>query len=81
MFYAKRIKKLEDKIDALEVQVKELLALTSRYCQDVDRLFLAYKELEAAKQEAVKQEAVKPAPRQRRRPRKNNGKENTKTGE
>lgn len=81
MFYAKRIKKLEDKIDALEVQVKELLALTSRYCQDVDRLFLTYKKLEEARQMEVKQEAVKPAPRPRRRPRKNNGKENTKTGE
>ena len=80
MFYAKRIKNLEDKIDALEVQVKEILAITSKYCQDVDQLFLAYKRQEEAKEKA-KQEAVKPAPRPRRRPRKNNGKENPKAGE
>lgn len=80
MFYAKRIKNLEDKIDALEVKVKELLAITSKYCQDVDKLLLAHKRVEEAK-EKTKQDAVKPAPRPRRRPRKNNGKENPKAGE
>ena len=80
MFYGNRIKNLEDKIDALEVKVKELLAITSKYCQDVDHLFLTYKRQEEAKEKA-KQEAVKPAPRPRRRPRKNNGKENPKAGE
>lgn len=80
MFYAKRIKQLEDKIDALEVQVKEILAITSKYCQDVDQLLLAHKRVEEAKEKA-KQETVKPAPRPRRRPRKNNGKENPKAGE
>ena len=80
MFYAKRIKNLEDKIDALEVKVKELLAITINYCQDVDQLFLTYKRQEAAKMK-VEQEVIKPAPRPRRRQRKNNGKENPKAGE
>lgn len=71
MFYTKRIKNLEDKIDALEANVKELLAI---------KPFLTYKRQDEAKEKA-KQEAVKPAPRPRRRPRKNNGKENPKAGE
>jgi hypothetical protein len=75
MFYRKRIKQLEDRVDALEVQVKEIYAITSKYCQDVDQLLLAYKRQEEAKERAM-QEANKPAPRPRRRPRKNNGKEN-----
>ena len=67
MFYTKRIKNLEDKIDALEAKVKELLAIKP------------FRQEEA--KEKAKQDAVKPAPRPRRRPRKNNGKENPKAGE
>lgn len=43
MFYRNRIKQLEDKIDALEVQVAEILAITSKYYQAVD-ILLAQKK-------------------------------------
>jgi hypothetical protein len=79
MFYRNRIKQLEDKIDALEVQVAEILAITSKYYQAVD-ILLAQKKEEEAKGKA-EQEVIKPAPRLRRRQRKNNGKENPKAGE
>lgn len=39
MFYGKKIKNLEDRIEVLEVMVKELSERVSNYCQEVDRLF------------------------------------------
>ena len=75
MLFGKKIKLLEDKVDALEVRVKEFLEITSKYCQDVDALLLLYKNQEAAK------ESAKPAPRPRRRQRRNNGKETPKATE
>lgn len=75
MLFGKRIRHLEDKVDALEVRVKELSEITSKYCQDVDALLLLSKSQEAAK------ESVKLAPRPRHRQRRDNGKETSKATE
>ena len=73
MFYRKRISALEDRVDALEVRVKELYVIVSKYCQDVDD-FLASSKV---KENPVKPEALKP----RRRPKRRNGKETPKVTE
>lgn len=65
MFYSKKIKNLEDRIEVLEVMVKELSERVSNYCQEVDRLFALHQ---------TQNPSPKPA-KPRHRPRRNNGKE------
>lgn len=72
MIFGKRIKRPEDRLEVLEARVNELTAITSNYCQEVDRLFALYQ---------MREPAPKQTPKPRRRPRKNNGKENPKASE
>lgn len=44
MFNRKKIQALEDRVEALEVRVKELSNLTSRYCQEVEELYAEHKK-------------------------------------
>ena len=55
MFYGKKIKALEERLDVLEARVYELTHLVSKYCQDVDALAELFRKQEEEKAQRAKQ--------------------------
>lgn len=81
MFYGKKIKALEGRLDALEVMVQEQARLISKYCQEVDALYEHYKKMLTLQDETPAPVTPAPEPKPRRRPKRRNGKENPKATE
>lgn len=72
MFYGKKIKELEERVNALETRIHELNNAVTLQGAEIDKLYALF-----ANQAAAKVQDKKPS--YRHRPKKNNGKENPTT--
>lgn len=72
MFNGKKIKELEERVNALETRVHELNHAVAQQGTEIDKLYALF-----ANQSAAKVQDKKPS--YRHRPKKNNGKENPTT--
>ena len=72
MFYGKKIKELEARVNALETRVHELNHAVAQQGIEIDKLYVLFANTIAAKVQDKK-------PSHRHRPKKNNGKENPTT--